>query len=257
MHHALPVQFVYSRSEFKQAVFQHGLIVADFSTSPAHLLHAAEKTGSVLQATLNTSFISVGISFSHLTSGLPFDFSLQPGLVRLQTASDAGRRIQEESWEPLEDLLVDDGDMTREPFRQRGMHSRNRKYLLVKRRTRRRSSRSHVGGFVRDISSWHNQTDEYAASVNTELFVTPVPRRSIGSSDERADKRSATVAGRQHPTTSWPRIPRHGQIRFVNVAELNLSATSVHTPQPLGEVDNGNGGDDFTFIFAKADRLYR
>ena len=47
----------------------------------------------VVQPDSNTTIVSLGISVSHVSSGLPFDFSLQSGLVKVQASGGSSRRL--------------------------------------------------------------------------------------------------------------------------------------------------------------------
>ena len=87
------VRFVFSRAEFRAFMLVHSLILADFSTAPKHISHASERAEDAVQPDSNTTIVSLGISFSHVSSGLPFDFSLQSGLVKVQASGGSSRRL--------------------------------------------------------------------------------------------------------------------------------------------------------------------
>ena len=84
------VRFSRSRSDFRRLAAHAGLIFSDFSTAPDNVRQQASH-GNVL-ASKESSYVSFGLSFSAVRTGLPFDFALQPGLVHVATRrlSDAG-----------------------------------------------------------------------------------------------------------------------------------------------------------------------
>ena len=61
---------------------------SDFATTPDNVQHSSD------QAVANSSYVSFGLSFSAVRTGLPFDFALQPGLVHV--ATQGSRRLGEE-----------------------------------------------------------------------------------------------------------------------------------------------------------------
>ena len=93
-----PIRLLSGREEFEGRVREAGLILADFSTTAQHLVQAAH-AGLSAEPSAAATLLDFGLSFSHLYSGLPFDFSLQPGLVKLEqgvaptTAASRAQRI--------------------------------------------------------------------------------------------------------------------------------------------------------------------
>jgi len=86
------LSLVSSRAVFQKRAADASLIISDFATTSSHLaeatqlrvLNASSAAPSAGSADGAPTMLDLGLSFSHVYSGLPFDFSLQPGLVRLQ-----------------------------------------------------------------------------------------------------------------------------------------------------------------------------
>lgn len=88
------IQFFTDRTTFKLAATQiAGLIVSDFNTMPSNVYRSSQLfSKSDPPPNTNTATqLSLSLSFSHVRSGLPFDFALQRGLVRV----NAIRRLEE------------------------------------------------------------------------------------------------------------------------------------------------------------------
>ena len=85
-HHAR-VRFVHSRAEFRRLAAHAGLIFSDFSTRASSVWDATHPAGARPASAdeSNSTTVSFGLAFSHVRSGLPFDFALQPGLVHVNT----------------------------------------------------------------------------------------------------------------------------------------------------------------------------
>ena len=78
-HKTVRVRFIRSRSEFSRLITKAGLLFSEFSTMPDNVRQSAALTTNM------STYVRVGLSFSAVRSGLPFDFGLHPGLVHLQT----------------------------------------------------------------------------------------------------------------------------------------------------------------------------
>lgn len=88
------IKFFTDRTTFKLAATQiAGLIVSDFNTMPSNVYRSSQLfSKSDPPPNTNTATqLSLSLSFSHVRSGLPFDFALQRGLVRV----NAIRRLEE------------------------------------------------------------------------------------------------------------------------------------------------------------------
>ena len=91
-HHHTKVKFARSRHEFRRLAAHAGLIFSDFSTSRDNVKHASSHRNG-LTSSNESSYVSLGLSFSAVQNGLPFDFALQPGLVHVATRR---RRLAED-----------------------------------------------------------------------------------------------------------------------------------------------------------------
>ena len=89
---ASSLRFVRSRADFRRLTAHMGLMFSDFATTPDNVQHTSHATDTKALAEANySSFVSFGLSFSAVRTGLPFDFALQPGLVHVATR----RRLSE------------------------------------------------------------------------------------------------------------------------------------------------------------------
>lgn len=209
-------EFFTSRDAFMLAIGRTDMLAATFATSRANM-HAAtgsEPTSLAQRWHANTTVLSFALSFSHLTSGLPFDFSLQPGLIR----EVAGRRLQQERRQRVRPRLSRPGRWHDRVFPSswRSMFSYPQPQQAVA--AGARAHRRRGGRRRRDGGS-------------PDGMGTAEPRGSV--SDSYHSLRSA-------------RSSRVSQIRF----DQHESAASISEREAAGAL-RGNGGDDFTFSFPR------
>jgi len=210
-------EFFTSRDAFMLAIGRTNMLAATFATSRANMHAAAsnEPTSLAQRWRANTTVLSFALSFSHLTSGLPFDFSLQPGLIR----EVAGRRLQQER----------------------------------RRRVRPRLSRPgrwHDGAFPsgwRSMFTFPQPQPAVAAGARAHRRRRGRRRRDGGGPDGvSAVNGGGDGAGGSQLSLRSARSSRVSQIRF----DQHESSASVSEREAAGAL-RGNGGDDFTFSFPR------
>ena len=265
------VTFFFSRAEFRRACESTSLIVADISTTPksAHLSHAVSDD----QAATNTTVVNVGLglSFSHVTSGLPFDFGLQSGLLQVTQAVNVERRLEERR--RRDQLWVKPRRRTKRKARaaaaaaaeHRHQHSVRGSVEGIRhnRRHEKQSGRSSGGGSGGSGSEFAL----HAALMSPHHAAGPQSSHNVSTRGGSALNGSRSARG----TDGFSGFGRREQIRFAQgsrvaarVASRSGTApwpgaagaragTQVEALPPPG-VQSGNGGDDFTLNFPKVCR---
>ena len=268
----LPVRFVFSRSEFRRVAADRRLIVSDFSTSPAHLLQSQPPQRQAPPSTggEDDTVLSLGLMFSHVRAGLPFDFGLQPGLVRVH-ATTAGRRLDRRTAEHEWKVTV----------RPRG----GRRH-----RTHRRHASGPVGlddhsATLRGRSEVvRNQVQDGARPVALNGTGRSGLHAAAGLHGKRPSVRDDRSRAGRFPLRDTIRFAQpkgsygpHGPHRHRGGKDAASApprggggswAGDVATPEDVargqgdadgaaGKVGTGNGGDDFTFSFPAHEGFYR
>lgn len=230
---AAGIEWIFSRLHFHALVSSAGLIVSDFSTSAAHLSRASSRE-ELLSHQQRTTVLSMGLSFSHLTSGLPFDFSLESGLVSVHAASPGRLLAQQEG-----------GEQTR-------WFSDSR--IWVDRRQQHKKERKEKKSSLL-AKKWHAGRAQRGSS-DRPVRMPPRPPPS-GSESRGEGAYDPTSREGNHSLSAWSEQirfapqPRRAAGRVTSLAKRPLSTTREV------EVADVNGGDDFTFTFPQSDRLYR
>lgn len=255
------VQFVTSRAEFSKLTRSMGLMFSDFTTTSGHV--AESSLGSARpEVKNNATWVNFGLRFSHVRSGLPFDFSLQPGLVSVNTGRIRRRlrehpwalrvrhRMLRDHWRPSGRLLLQPASMVKAKANasRSSIASVNQKGSAVHDAARALSSahpghvkmQSHHGHGAEGLSEGsHGAQEKHGALSKERRKPLKAPHSALAQNDSSA---------------SWL-----DQIRFHNPRKhVGALEGSREISQKRAGKLQGNGGDDFTFTFPhEGESLYR
>ena len=277
------IQFFTDRTTFKLAASQiAGLIVSDFNTMPSNVYRSSQlfSKSDPPPITNTATQLSLSLSFSHVRSGLPFDFALQRGLVRV----NAIRRL-EEAIAPLVQALR--RSSAGNASTRRLAYGSNRRNAMLTApiwpsgnatgralRTRRNAMRFEVREIRQKKRRARRSRDESVHASVADAAATATPPPTAPPTARTASPRARARHGASLAVDASVRVD---QIRFKplrprphrppEAPAAAAAAAAAAAPAPAASMDasdgdegvgEGNGGDDFTFCFPRlAVDLYR